>query len=153
MSCNDLVVITPKPSDAITAPSAARLASITYRQLDYWARRRWVTPSIELGAGRPGRRLYGPTDVVKLAALGHFGRSGADVGELGPKISSLTLPNGTTDYVLVAAGREVLVVAASDIRARLGKPGTYSLFDPAELRATIRAATPQIAPALSRRTA
>jgi hypothetical protein len=139
MSCNDVVVITSKSSDAITAPSAATLANITYRQLDYWARRGWVTPSIELGVGRPGRRLYGPADVVKLAALGHFGRSGADVGVLGPKIASLILADISSDYVLVATGGEVLLVPATDLRAHLGKPGIYSVFDPAEVRARILA--------------
>jgi DNA-binding transcriptional MerR regulator len=64
----------------ITAPEAAELAGITYRQLDYWARRGWVAPSIDRGTGRAARRLYSADDVVRLAALGHFGRARADVG-------------------------------------------------------------------------
>lgn len=152
MSCNDLVVITPRSSDAITAPSAATLANITYRQLDYWARQSWIIPSIEPGMGRPGRRLYGPTDVIKLAALGHFGRSGADVGVLGPKLSRLKLTD-VVDYVLVATGGDVIVVEASELRAVLARPGTYSLFDPAGLRGKLQAAPETVGPSASRRSA
>jgi hypothetical protein len=153
MSCNDLVVITPRSSDAITAPSAATLANITYRQLDYWARQGWVTPSIEPGVGRPGRRLYGPADVIKLAALGHFGRSGADVGILGPKLARLNLTDVPEDYVLVATGGDVIVVGASELRALLARPGTYSLFDPAGLRAKLEPAPQMVEPVGSRRSA
>ncbi len=153
MSCNDFVVITPSSSDAITAPSAATLAHITYRQLDYWARQGWITPSIEPGVGRPGRRLYGPADVIKLAALGHFGRSGTDVGHLGPKLARLNLTDLPGDYVLVATGGDVVVVDASELRAVLARPGTYSLFDPAGLRAKLEAAPEAVEPASSRRSA
>lgn len=143
MSCNDSIVITRKPDDAITAPSAAALADITYRQLDYWARRGWVTPSVGLGRGRSGRRLYGAQDVIKLAALGHFGRSGADVGSLGPKLCNLNLASEMGDYVLVATGGDVLAVEASKLRAALAEPGTYSVFDPAQLRARMQSAAPE----------
>jgi hypothetical protein len=112
-----------------------------------------VTPSVELGVGRPGRRLYGPSDVIKLAALGHFGRSGADVGHLGPRISGLALANDLGDFVLVDTGVEVLVVAASEIRAHLSKPGAYSMFDPGELRARMQDATQKTGPATARKSA
>ena len=129
------LVITQPARHAITAPDAFRLAGITYRQLDYWARRGWVAPSIEAGTGRPGRRLYSPDDVLRLAALGHLGRSGADVGQLGPQLAGLELPAGDVDYLVVLGPELGLeVVTASELRARLGTPGSYVVFDPAPLR-------------------
>jgi hypothetical protein len=130
VSCNENV-ITQRASHAISGPMAAKLANITYRQLDYWARQGWVKPSVEAGVGRPGRRIYGPDDVVKLAALGHFGRSGADVGQLGQEISGLSLSGVPGDYLLVASGAGVEVVAAAALRARVSEPGSTAVFDPA----------------------
>lgn len=142
-------MITSKAAHAISGPKAAELANITYRQLDYWARQGWVTPSVEAGTGRPGRRIYAPEDVVKLAALGHFGRSGADVGQLGPAICGLDLTEDAGDYLLVCSGGpEVEVVAAAELRARVSSPGPVFVFDPQPL---LRRITSQL-PAAGNRT-
>jgi DNA-binding transcriptional MerR regulator len=127
-------VITSDAAHAISGPKAAELANITYRQLDYWARQGWVTPSVEAGVGRPGRRIYAQGDVVKLAALGHFGRSGADVGQLGPAITAVDLSNAPDDYLLVSpGGPEIEVVAATALRPRVSMPGPVFVFDPQPL--------------------
>lgn len=46
---------------------ASRVAGITYRQLDYWARKQIVEPSITPSHGSGSRRLYSFKDVVILA--------------------------------------------------------------------------------------
>lgn len=46
---------------------ASDVAGITYRQLDYWARKRIVVPSITPSNGSGTRRLYSFDDVVVLA--------------------------------------------------------------------------------------
>ncbi|MBW3089076.1 MerR family transcriptional regulator [Bifidobacterium sp. 82T24] len=46
---------------------ASRVAGITYRQLDYWARKQIVEPSISPSHGSGSRRLYSFKDVVILA--------------------------------------------------------------------------------------
>lgn len=46
---------------------ASRVSGITYRQLDYWARRQIVEPSITPSHGSGSRRLYSFKDVVILA--------------------------------------------------------------------------------------
>lgn len=97
-----------------------------------------MTPSVEAGVGRPGRRIYGPADVVKLAALGHFGRSGADVGKLGPAVARLDLTDTGGDYLLVGASDgSVEAVAAAGLRKRVAAPGFACVFDPAAVRAGI----------------
>lgn len=124
----------------IPATHAHELADITYRQLDYWARRGWVTPSIDQGLGRAGRRLYSADDVVRLAALGHFGRSGLDIAKLGPVVARLTLP--ATDFLVVVSkdADEVSVVARDRLRAAVAAPGMHAVFDPAPLRARLASA-------------
>ncbi|KAB7790756.1 MerR family transcriptional regulator [Bifidobacterium leontopitheci] len=46
---------------------ASKVAGITYRQLDYWARKQIVEPSITPSHGSGSRRLYSFKDVVVLA--------------------------------------------------------------------------------------
>ncbi len=46
---------------------ASKIAGITYRQLDYWARKQIVEPSITPSRGSGSRRLYSFKDVVILA--------------------------------------------------------------------------------------
>ena len=46
---------------------ATKVAGITYRQLDYWARKQIVEPSITTSHGSGSRRLYSFKDVVILA--------------------------------------------------------------------------------------
>lgn len=48
---------------------AADVAGITYRQLDYWARKRILEPSINPSHGSGSRRLYSFKDVVILCVL------------------------------------------------------------------------------------
>ncbi|HEX2179059.1 MAG TPA: MerR family transcriptional regulator [Actinomycetota bacterium] len=146
-------MITSAAVHAISGPKAAELANITYRQLDYWARQGWVTPSVEAGTGRPGRRIYDPDDVVKLAALGHFGRSGADVGQLGPGICRLDLPDAADDYLLVSSGgAEIEIVGAAGLRKRVSSPGPVFVFDPQPLLRRITS-RPDAAGGAARRTA
>jgi len=129
------LVITHTARHAISAVDAFELAGITYRQLDYWARRGWVAPSIEAGTGRPGRRLYSSDDVLRLAALGYLGRSGVDVGQLGPQVATLELPAGDIDYLVVMGPDPCLdVVMATELRTRVSAGGSHVVFDPAPLR-------------------
>nr|WP_231129349.1 MerR family transcriptional regulator [Bifidobacterium choloepi] len=46
---------------------ASKIAGITYRQLDYWARKGIVEPSITPSHGSGSRRLYSFKDIVILA--------------------------------------------------------------------------------------
>ncbi len=105
--------MTQTPPGGITATAACELARVTLRQLDYWARRGWVSPSVDTGLGRAGRRLYDPSDVVRLAALGHFGQAGLDVGRLGPALADLDLPLGSDFLVVAEADGAVAVCPAS----------------------------------------
>lgn len=125
---NVRVLTSPAPH-VMSAPEAASLAGVTYRQLDYWSRKGWVVPAhVErVSAGRQLRR-YGETDVLRLAALAHLGRSGLDVAAFGAQVGELDL--GEDSLVVVGPEAELAVVAAGDLRAHLARPGRYVVFDP-----------------------
>lgn len=118
---------------AYSGPEAAEAAHITYRQLDYWARRHWVEPSGTAGDGLQ-RRVYTVADVVRLAALGHLGRSRVDVATYGPATGRLQVPAGST-YLIVWAihDEKVCLTSGRDLRRVACEPGRYVIFDPAPL--------------------
>lgn len=57
----------PGPDRGYRGASASKAAGITYRQLDYWARKHIVEPSITPSHGSGSRRLYSFCDIVSLA--------------------------------------------------------------------------------------
>lgn len=123
-------------ADSVTASRAAELAGTSYRQLDHWVRRGWVSPSVDAGLGRHGRRLFAPDDVVRLAALAHLGAAGANLAAVAPRLAALDLAADRL-VVLEPATGEVEAVPAAQLRARVSRaPGrTVVVFDPSPVRA------------------
>lgn len=124
---------TPGDNCVITATEAANAASITYRQLDHWARQGWVTPSIQPGSGRGGRRLYSAADVLRLAALRHFAKSGWQVNDLGERVSALDLGGAAW---LVAGTASAVEVCMDDDRLHevITHEGRFSVYPLEPLR-------------------
>lgn len=56
-----------RPERGYRGTVASNVAGITYRQLDYWARKQIVVPSITPSHGSGSRRLYSFKDIVILA--------------------------------------------------------------------------------------
>lgn len=101
---------------------AADLAGVAYHQLDYRARREWVVASC--GArGVVRRRVYTRADVVRLAALGHLGRSRVDVAACAVATRRLPVPN-SDGFVIVWAIDEKAVRAVA-----ANKQGVVSEYD------------------------
>lgn len=112
-----------------SGPEAAQLAGISYRQLDYWARRGWIVPSP--AGDDDGRRSYSAADVVRLAALGHLGRSRVDVAAYAGATGRLRIPEGSNFVILWGTDdTSVRLVPATDVRRIAGRPGRYVIFDP-----------------------
>lgn len=55
--------------DGVSSPEAARQAGVTFRQVDYWARERIVTPTVP-ATGTGTRRVWSAVDVAVLRAVG-----------------------------------------------------------------------------------
>jgi hypothetical protein len=124
----------PPPSGGeYSGPEAADLAGISYRQLDYWARRNWVVPT---RVDREGvqRRVYTTADIVRLAALGHLGRSHIDVATYAEATGRLGV-SGTMGALVVwgVHDESVRLASAKDLRRVTSQPGRYVIFDPAPL--------------------
>ncbi|RSX53812.1 transcriptional regulator [Bifidobacterium goeldii] len=69
---------------------ASKVAGITYRQLDYWARKQIVEPSITPSHGSGSRRLYSFKDVVILAVSKRLLDAGVNLQNVTTAIGFLT---------------------------------------------------------------
>lgn len=129
-------MITPTGGRAIPAAEAADLALITYRQLDHWARKGWVTPSVQSASGRGVRRLYSVDDVLRLAALRHFARSGWQVNELGQRVAAC--PLGGSRWLVAGTESGLIAVATDDeLHELLRREERFSIYDLQQLRSRI----------------
>ena len=138
---------------AISATDAHGLAGISYRQLDHWARQGWVTPSVDPGEGRSGRRLYAEDDVIRLSLLRHLAQSKVNPAVAGPAVAACEIPSGDIRFVWGPVGSKedvgLQAVRADDALEAMQSPGAWVVFDPTPLRA--KAVEP--APSVQRRSA
>lgn len=90
-SCVINLVTTQSSLDVISGPDAAAAAGISYRQLDHWARKGWVVPSVQKASGKTTRRVYSDDDVLRLKILRHFAEAGCSLPDLATELSALAL--------------------------------------------------------------
>lgn len=102
-----------------TVDQAAERSGLTPRQVDFYTRKGYVTPSLRAAPGSGGpshQRLYGAGDVQELRLLARLRRSGLPPARAAAALRFLReqrigLP---TDRILVTNGREVWLVDDSD---------------------------------------
>ena len=90
-------------------PVASRVAGITYRQLDYWARKQIVEPSITASHGSGSRRLYSFRDVVLLAVAKRLLDAGVNLQNVTAAVDFLaSLPDSRlSDATIMCDGTQV----------------------------------------------
>jgi DNA-binding transcriptional MerR regulator len=129
--------------DGFTSRKAARLAGISYRQLDHWARTGLVTPSLSLadpGSGRP--RCYSFADIVALRTVGkllELGVSTQAVRRVAVQLQRFGESQPLGEVRLVASGDDIVVVTDDDaVLSVLRKPGQGVLQFVVDIGAVIR---------------
>ena len=66
-------------TSGFSGPTVCRLAGVTYRQLDYWARTDLVTPSISAAHGSGSKREYSYADVLEVKVIKSLLNSGVSL--------------------------------------------------------------------------
>lgn len=130
----------PEVIEGIAAADAHAAAKISYRQLDHWARRGWVRPSIDAGVGRSGRRLYSPADVVRLALLRHLGLARVQAAVAGPAVAALGLGDMADIRILwgpIGEDAALQVVSSAQALPVVEDGGAWVVFDPAPVLARL----------------
>ena len=88
---------------------ASKVAGITYRQLDYWARKQIVEPSITPSQGSGSRRLYSFKDVVILAVSKRLLDAGINLQNVTTAIGFLAqrTPEQLAGIIIMCDGQNV----------------------------------------------
>ena len=76
-------------STGYRGPIACRVAGITYRQLDYWARTGLVTPGIRSAGGSGTQRLYSFRDILMLRVVKNLLDAGISLQQIRRAIDHL----------------------------------------------------------------
>lgn len=108
---------TPVPSDTgYRGPIAHRVAGITYRQLDYWARTGLVVPSIRNAGGSGTQRLYSFRDILLLRVVKRFLDVGISLQQIRVAIDHLRARgvDDLTELTLVSDGFSVYEVTSAN---------------------------------------
>ncbi|MDJ1370378.1 MerR family transcriptional regulator [Gulosibacter molinativorax] len=95
---------------------AARVAGITYRQLDYWARTNLVEPSIQDASGSGSKRLYSFRDILVLKLVKRLLETGISLQQIRVAVEQLH-DAGITDLAqttLMSDGASVYLCTSND---------------------------------------
>ena len=111
---------------------AARLSGLTPRQLDYWARRGFLRPSLQEASGYGSSRRYSFTDIVKLRVAARLRASGIGLARVRRCVEALERfdPQGEADLGrarLIVMGNRVLWARSDEEVVDLLKGGQLSL--------------------------
>ena len=100
----------------------AKVAGITYRQLDYWARKQIVEPSITPSHGSGSRRLYSFKDVVILAVSKRLLDAGINLQNVTTAIGFLAqrTPEQLAGITIMCTDSEQMVALLQSGRAVFG---------------------------------
>ena len=90
-------------------PSVCKIVGISYRQLDYWATKGVVTPSVADAQGSGTRRLYSFGDIVELRVIKKLLDAGVSLPKIRRALEFVRgdLQRPIADVTLVSDGRTI----------------------------------------------
>lgn len=99
-------------ADGFYGPQTAELVGISYRQLDHWARKGLVRPSVADAAGSGSRRRYSYNDLVELKLAKKMRDQGLDLKSIARAFAYLRdqLGGEVASANIVISGSDVLLV-------------------------------------------
>ena len=111
--------------DTFSAREAAKIASLSYTTLDYWARTKLVVPSVAEANGTGTDRRYSFKDLVALRLARDLRAAGISTRALRNAIGKIqSLSNPFHEERILAIGKTVIWVrGCDDIIDVLKKPG------------------------------
>ena len=150
--------------DSFSTGDAVRITGVSFRNIDYWARTKFIVPSIADANGTGTERKYSFSDLVALRVARELREAGVSTQSLRRVVDFLRarkgLRNPLAECRLIVTGSDVQVATGRDgIMSALLRPGQTSfafVFDlgrtvdemkheieTTDRKPPVRAATPQ----------
>jgi len=130
-----------------SSATAARLAGITYRQLDHWTRVNVVVPSIEPAAGYGSKRRWNFVDIVGLRVLRELLGEGLSMQRVRCILPVLRSFTGESHNLRALAQARLVVLPAGEVAVLADRNTLIELF-PNSGQAVISSIVVELRPAL-----
>ncbi len=103
-------------SEGYRVPQVCKIAGISYRQLDYWARTELVTPSIRDAGGSGTQRLYSLRDLMLLKVIKRLIDTGISLQKIRAAVEFLreSLQEEPTGTTLISDGQRIYACASPE---------------------------------------
>ena len=106
---------------------AARIAGVSYRTLDFWARSGFIEPSIVQSSGKGSDRIYSFQDIVAIRVAGKLREAGVSLQALRKVLQYLQEREGLegplAETYLVSDGHDVFEKRGDEVLSVLRRPG------------------------------
>ena len=114
--------------DSFSTGEAVRITAVSFRNIDGWARTRFIVPSIAEARGTGTERKYSFSDLLALRVAGELREAGVSTQSLRRVVEFLRTRKGLTNPLaechLIVTGSDVLVATSREkIVSALLRPG------------------------------
>jgi DNA-binding transcriptional MerR regulator len=128
--------------ESFSAGEAAKITGVPYRNLDHWARTKFIVPSISEARGTGSERKYAFDDLVALRVARELREGGISTQALRRVVDKLRhmkgLQNPLASSRLVVVGSDVkLVNSCEEVISLLDRPGQAAFAFMVNLERTI----------------
>ena len=118
----------PKSKDSFSTGDAVRITGVSFRNIDYWARTRFIVPSIAEAAGTGTERRYSFSDLLALRVARELREAGVSTQSLRRVVEFLRTRKGLrhplAECRLIVTGADVqLATSPREDNERSAKAG------------------------------
>ena len=130
------------PLRSFSTGDAVRITGVSFRNIDYWARTKFIVPSIAEAKGTGTERRYSFSDLLALRVARELRDAGISTRSLRRIVEFLRttrgLPNPLTECRLIVTGGDVQVATSREkLMSVLLKPGQTSFAFVIDLARTV----------------
>jgi len=120
-----------KAADSFSTGDAVRITGVSFRNIDYWARTKFIVPSIAEAQGTGTERRYSFSDLLALRVARELREAGVSTQSLRRVVEFLRTKKGLTQPLaecrLIVTGTDVQVATSPEkIMSVLRMPGQTS---------------------------
>lgn len=135
--------------DSFSTGEAVRITGVSFRNIDYWARTKFIVPSIAEAKGTGTERRYSFSDLLALRVARELREAGVSTQSLRRVVDFLraeqTLTNPLAECRLIVTGSDVQVAtSAGKMMSALRRPGQTSFAFVFDLARTVNEMKKQI---------